>query len=62
MSKVAYWLAVNKDGEVEFGLSTNDANRGEMARDLVNQYINGFDERDGECCALVGVSLVENRA
>lgn len=35
-----YWLAVDDDGQVVFGLHTNDANGGEVSRSLVNSYIN----------------------
>lgn|GEM_PF-3722051 len=42
---VAYWLAVDPEGTVHYGLTTNDANGGAVARQLVNDWINETDAR-----------------
>ncbi|MDC7806389.1 hypothetical protein PQS31_06070 [Luteimonas sp BLCC-B24] len=40
---VAYWLAVDSDGTVNYGLTTADANDGEASRQQVNDFINETD-------------------
>lgn len=52
---VAYWLAVDKDGIVEFGMSADDGNEGQAARQEVNDFINGALHDGGVPHRLVGV-------
>ncbi|MBH1688944.1 hypothetical protein I5U86_00565 [Stenotrophomonas maltophilia] len=52
---VAYWLAVDKDGIVEFGMSADDGNAGQAARQEVNDFINGPLHDGGVPHRLVGV-------
>jgi len=52
---VAYWLAVDKDGVVEFGISADDANGGQASRQEVNDFINGPLHEAGAPHRLVGV-------
>lgn len=52
---VAYWLAVDKDGIVEFGMSADDGNAGQAARQEMNDFINGPLHDGGVPHRLVGV-------
>lgn len=52
---VAYWLAVDKDDIVEFGMSADDGNEGQAARQEVNDFINGALHDGGVPHRLVGV-------
>ncbi|OBU70416.1 hypothetical protein A9K58_00240 [Stenotrophomonas maltophilia] len=52
---VAYWLAVDKDGIVEFGMSADDGNAGQAARQEMNDFINGPLHDGGAPHRLVGV-------
>jgi hypothetical protein len=39
-----YWIAVDESsGCIEFGLSSRDANEGELSREQVNDFINNTD-------------------
>ena len=56
---VAYWLAVDPNGTVTYGLTTDDANGGAVSRQQVNDYINETDVAQ----RIVGVAaLAQNRA
>lgn len=52
---VAYWLAVDKYGVVEFGMWVDDANEGHASRQEVNDFINDQLRDDDEPYHLVGV-------
>lgn len=52
---VGYWLAVDKDDIVEFGMSADDGNEGQAARQEVNDFINGALHDGGVPHRLVGV-------
>lgn len=52
---VAYWLAVDKDDIVEFGMSADDGNEGQAARQEVNDFINWALHDGGVPHRLVGV-------
>ncbi|EML7990021.1 hypothetical protein D7Y24_13380 [Stenotrophomonas maltophilia] len=54
---VAYWIAVDRDGLVEFGMSADDFNDGQVARQEVNDFINDRIAQGVKPLQLIGVYI-----